>query len=180
LLDEFDSIAKRRDDATDVGELKRLVTVLLQAIDEWPASGVLIAATNHPELLDPAVWRRFERVITFPTPSHGELRNLAASLVGPGVRAALIDLLAVALQGGGFADIVKEVNAAKRDSIVRDLSLEEAIELRLQQNLASQPRVKRLSLAKKMAAQGASQRAIQAMTGIARDTLRNQGIGKKL
>jgi ATP-dependent 26S proteasome regulatory subunit len=57
LLDEFDAIAKRRDDATDVGELKRLVTVLLQAIDDWPRAGILLAATNHPDLLDPAVWR---------------------------------------------------------------------------------------------------------------------------
>lgn len=60
LLDEFDSIAKRRDDDLEIGELKRLVTVLLQTIDEWPPNGLLIAATNHPELLDPAVWRRFE------------------------------------------------------------------------------------------------------------------------
>src|SRR5579859_4696802 len=47
LIDEFDAIAKRRDDQIEVGELKRLVTVLLQSIDEWPPSGLLIAATNH-------------------------------------------------------------------------------------------------------------------------------------
>ena len=68
LLDEFDAIAKRRDDAVEVGELKRLVTVLLQEIDQWPASGLLIAATNHYNLLDPAVWRRFELVVGFPMP----------------------------------------------------------------------------------------------------------------
>src|SRR3569833_1331647 len=65
LLDEFDSIAKRRDDDSDIGELKRLVTVLLQEIDNWPNSGLLIAATNHEELLDSAVWRRFEVVFVF-------------------------------------------------------------------------------------------------------------------
>ena len=48
LLDEIDAIAKRRSDDTDVGELKRLVTVILQEVDEWPASSVLLAATNHP------------------------------------------------------------------------------------------------------------------------------------
>ncbi|KOO11114.1 AAA family ATPase, partial [Vibrio xuii] len=58
LLDEFDAIAKRRDDDRELGELKRLVTVLLQTIDEWPATSLLIAATNHGELLDPAIWRR--------------------------------------------------------------------------------------------------------------------------
>ena len=50
LLDELDAIAKRRDDATEVGELKRLVTVLLQEIDDWPATGLLLAATNHPDV----------------------------------------------------------------------------------------------------------------------------------
>jgi len=50
LLDEFDAIAKRRDDDSEVGELKRLVTVLLQAIDDWPVTSVLIAASNHGEL----------------------------------------------------------------------------------------------------------------------------------
>ena len=60
LLDEIDAIAKRRSDDSDVGELKRLVTVILQEVDEWPASSVLLAATNHPELIDPALWRRFD------------------------------------------------------------------------------------------------------------------------
>lgn len=68
LLDEFDAIAKRRDDGSDIGELKRLVNVLLQALDEWPANSMLVAATNHGELLDPAVWRRFDSVINFEKP----------------------------------------------------------------------------------------------------------------
>lgn len=69
LLDEFDAIAKRRDDGSDIGELKRLVNVLLQALDDWPANSLLVAATNHGELLDPAVWRRFDGVIDFEKPS---------------------------------------------------------------------------------------------------------------
>ena len=64
LLDEIDAIAKRRSDDTDIGELKRLVTVILQEVDEWPATGLLLAATNHAELIDPALWRRFDLVIT--------------------------------------------------------------------------------------------------------------------
>lgn len=154
LLDEFDAIAKRRDDATDIGELKRLVTVLLQAIDEWPASGVLIAATNHPELLDPAVWRRFEGVVTFPAPSVGELRNLVERLVGQQIDEPARILTAAALQGGGFAEVVKEVNAAKRDSIVRGLSLQASLEFRLQTHIAMQTRPRKIALAKKMASQG--------------------------
>ena len=81
LLDEFDALAKRRDDALEIGELKRLVTVLLQEIERWPAHGILIAATNHPDLLDPAVWRRFDRVLEFPLPSPSELEELFRRLI---------------------------------------------------------------------------------------------------
>ena len=63
LLDEFDALAKRRDDQSDVGELKRLVNVLLLELARWPPSAVLVAATNHPQLLDPAVARRFDVVL---------------------------------------------------------------------------------------------------------------------
>lgn len=68
LLDEFDAIAKKRDDNSDIGELKRLVTVLLQELDKTSEISVIIAATNHSELLDPAIWRRFEKKVTFEKP----------------------------------------------------------------------------------------------------------------
>lgn len=59
FLDEFDAFAKARDDQHELGELKRVVVSLLQNIDSLPTSTILIAATNHESLLDPAVWRRF-------------------------------------------------------------------------------------------------------------------------
>ncbi|MBR3923279.1 MAG: AAA family ATPase, partial [Kiritimatiellae bacterium] len=59
FLDEFDVIAKMRDDKNELGELKRVVNSLLQNIDQFGPNSVLIAATNHDQLLDPAVWRRF-------------------------------------------------------------------------------------------------------------------------
>jgi SpoVK/Ycf46/Vps4 family AAA+-type ATPase len=59
FLDEFDAIAKARDDNHELGELKRVINSLLQNIDSMPSTTVLIAATNHPQLLDKAVWRRF-------------------------------------------------------------------------------------------------------------------------
>lgn len=59
LLDEFDAIAKLRDDHQELGELKRVVNSFLQNLDVLGKEVVLIAATNHEQLLDPAVWRRF-------------------------------------------------------------------------------------------------------------------------
>lgn len=59
FLDEFDAIAKKRDDQSDIGELKRIVNVLLKELEDWPIGNIVIAATNHPEILDKAIWRRF-------------------------------------------------------------------------------------------------------------------------
>jgi len=60
FLDEFDAIAKQRDDNQELGELKRVVTVLLQKLDQLNTNSLLIAATNHEHLLDKAIWRRFD------------------------------------------------------------------------------------------------------------------------
>lgn len=74
FLDEFDALAKARDDAQELGELKRVVVGLLQNIDALPPSCVLIAATNHQQLLDAAVWRRFSFRINMDLP-RPELRD---------------------------------------------------------------------------------------------------------
>ncbi|MCM3239105.1 ATP-binding protein [Heyndrickxia oleronia] len=68
FLDEFDAIAKKRDDKNELGELKRVVNTLLQNIDMLPKDMFVIAATNHEELLDSAVWRRFDSVINIGLP----------------------------------------------------------------------------------------------------------------
>jgi len=82
LLDEFDAIAKRRDDSTEVGELKRIVNVLLKELEEWPLHSVLIAATNHPELLDPAINRRFDVVLETPLPGETEREAILVRACG--------------------------------------------------------------------------------------------------
>ncbi|MDD4238032.1 MAG: ATP-binding protein [Desulfotomaculaceae bacterium] len=70
FLDEFDAIAKKRDDANELGELKRVVTTLLQNFDNMPSNVFLIAATNHQHLLDPAIWRRFNLAIVLELPDE--------------------------------------------------------------------------------------------------------------
>lgn len=77
FLDEFDAIAKARDDEHELGELKRVINSLLQNIDSFPASSILIAATNHAELLDKAVWRRFQTTIEIGIPDE----NLGIELI---------------------------------------------------------------------------------------------------
>ena len=76
FLDEFDAIAKARDDQHELGELKRVVNSLLQNMDEYCQNGILIAATNHHELLDRAIWRRFQTVIEMPRPGMKEIHKM--------------------------------------------------------------------------------------------------------
>ncbi len=69
FLDEFDAIAKKRDDGRELGELKRVVISLLQNIDALDKDHVLLAATNHEHLLDSAIWRRFACRLRLDTPN---------------------------------------------------------------------------------------------------------------
>jgi AAA+ superfamily predicted ATPase len=73
LFDEFDSIGKERGDIHETGEIKRVVSFLLMQIDQLPSYVVAVAATNHAELLDRAVWRRFQLRLAMPQPSHDAL-----------------------------------------------------------------------------------------------------------
>ncbi|MBU9710506.1 ATP-binding protein [Evansella tamaricis] len=70
LLDEFDAVAKKRDDPSDLGELKRIVNVLLKELEDWPAQSIIIAATNFPDYLDKAIWRRFDIKLEVPLPNN--------------------------------------------------------------------------------------------------------------
>ena len=69
LFDEFDVVGKKRDDPQEHGEVKRLVNNFMQMIDSYNGDSILIAATNHPQLLDTAIWRRFNEVIEFKNPT---------------------------------------------------------------------------------------------------------------
>jgi SpoVK/Ycf46/Vps4 family AAA+-type ATPase len=175
LLDELDSIAKRRDDATDVGELKRLVTVLLQEIDDWPASGLLIAATNHADLLDPAVWRRFEMRVEFPMPTERSVRQAIETFLGTSkAPSAWKDVLAVTLRGLSFSDIEREVMLARRAAVMRDISLEDALGQVIQSRVEPLARRERGQIAMWLTEAGISQRQVHELTGVSRDTIRKK------
>ncbi len=76
FLDEFDSIAKMRDDSNELGELKRVVNALLQNIDTIHGKLPILAATNHHHILDSAVWRRFDYKLYFDTPKIEERKKM--------------------------------------------------------------------------------------------------------
>lgn len=175
LLDELDAIAKRRDDIGEIGELKRLVTVLIQQIDDWPSSGVLLAATNHPDLLDPAIWRRFEMHIEFPLPDQDAIASFIEETLTPYFPAAKnwSGLLAVAFSGRSFSDIERDLSSVRRNAALGNVTLEEQLAgLLTNKSLA---KAKRIYLAASIVDKGLlSQRKARELTGVARDTIRSR------
>lgn len=173
LLDELDAIAKRRDDAGEIGELKRLVTVLLQQLDDWPSSGLLIAATNHSELLDPAVWRRFEQWVDFPLPDHEGIRMYLRQIFSGVIPNAIqwTDILTLSLAGRSFGDIERDVMNARRAAALAAQDLGHHLINLVQTQHCSKS--EKIDIAVQLVkTRLATQRKAHELTGVARDTIR--------
>lgn len=175
LLDEVDAIAKRRADETDLGELKRLVNVLLQELDEWPEGSLILAATNHPDLLDPAIWRRFELVLEFSLPSEVERKAL---LLEQGViDSDLNSVLTQATTGLSQADIVRQIRSARRFAVLAGVSEEDGLLESCAEAIRRFPQADRHIISERMIAAGISQRRASELTGTSRNTLRKRAKG---
>lgn len=175
LLDELDAIAKRRDDRGEIGELKRLVTVLIQQIDDWPSSGLLLGATNHPDLLDPAIWRRFEILVEFPLPDEAAIAKFVAQTLKPHLPDAIdwAQVLGVALKGRSFSDVERELAAARRAAAISGMPLGDRLATFIR--AVNLPKSNRIALAAAIVQQGlVSQRKAHELTGVARDTIRDR------
>lgn len=135
FIDEFDAIAKSRNDNQEVGEIKRVVNTFLLLLDEYAASnGLLVAATNLDQSLDHAVWRRFDDVIEVPKPTKREIRAILKQTLSS-VALGSLNWEALVQQMNGFsaAETVKVgQDAAKRavlerEELVIQQHLEEAV-----------------------------------------------------
>jgi SpoVK/Ycf46/Vps4 family AAA+-type ATPase len=123
FLDEFDAIAKLRDDQHELGELKRVVVSLLQNIDKLDKKTVLLAATNHSHLLDSAVWRRFTYKINLDLPTE-EIRVLIIkNILKNEKNDKLISDIAKVTDGFSGDTIKKLMENALRESIVKNTKI---------------------------------------------------------
>ena len=115
-MDEFDAVAKMRDDAHEVGEVKRLVGSLLQNFDRVQGHQIVIAATNHDHMLDPAIWRRFDVTLRLDYPSEAEIPGIIANVIPEGgLTKKEIDAVAVLAHGMSGSDIAGTVKRALQD-----------------------------------------------------------------
>ncbi len=121
FFDEFDSVAKARGDSQDVGEMNRVVTAFLQLVDADVSGSILVAATNHVELLDRAMFRRFDLIVPFEMPTREqlvELLRLRLDTLGLTDRQA--EDVAGRAEGWSFADVARACDDAIRTMALAD------------------------------------------------------------
>ena len=122
VLDEFDSLAKMRDDPNEVGEIKRVVNALLQNLDARKNFGITIAVTNHPKLLDSAVWRRFEVQMHVPLPDFPARCEIVERYAQPKIFLEQeVLMLAGVLDGCSGAEVEDFVKSYKKRYVIAPL-----------------------------------------------------------
>jgi hypothetical protein len=175
LLDEIDAIAKRRSDESDIGELKRLVTVILQEVDQWPATGLLLAATNHPELVDPALWRRFEVVVQFGKSEPSAVSAAVRRFLGDDLATfePWVDALSSTLGDVSLSDVQRSITALRRRHALHECDAQQLVGQLLGDGMTSLSKAQRLALAIELAKSGQhTHQEVSKLTGVARDTIR--------
>jgi SpoVK/Ycf46/Vps4 family AAA+-type ATPase len=120
FFDEFDAVGKERGDVHETGEIKRVVSFLLMQIDQLPSYVIAVAATNHAELLDRAVWRRFQLRIEMPSPDAARRAALISRFIeawggDPGTTA---ETLSERLGPVSFAEVVEFCHNVRRRYIL--------------------------------------------------------------
>mgnify|MGYP002399120511 CR=1 FL=1 len=127
FLDEFDAVAKLRDDQHEMGELKRVVNSLLQNIDALGDKCILIGATNHEQLLDEAIWRRFSTRLNIGLPSTDMIKQVFLQYLHDlcvNMEVRHIDLITDLYYGQSIADIEQITKRGIRKAVIEDKEAE--------------------------------------------------------
>lgn len=186
FLDEVDTIAKHRDDQQDSGELKRVVTVFLQNLDMLPSNSLVIGATNHEDLLDKAIWRRFPFRMRLDPLKQKYRQKLIMELVykySTDINTQLIASLTDGMNGSAIKELI---NDAARNAIINheQLKTEDLVRsLLLHSNASTKQGIRThwgetmYSAANILFDSGFSLRDLEKLSGIPYTTLRGR-IGK--
>ena len=176
LLDEFDALGRLRTDNDDVGEMKRVVTVLLQEVERWPDHSVLIAATNLPELVDPAFRRRFSRWVWLSLPGQTErLQILQSHYTGRTIPERHMKLAATCLVGLSGADLASFANRVVTRQVLDHVSpiesvWEELVDEVAEKELSVDDKKSFIQLARKVDAKRFTFRKLGQLLGISHTT----------
>ncbi len=180
FLDEIDAIAKTRSDDSDIGEMKRVVTVLLQELDDRNPASLILAATNNAPLIDPAVWRRFEVRIDFPMPDTEQITQMLEKELDTSgnlgeASATWITALGLALKGVSFSEVKSTAMRIKKRVVLGQCSMEDAVIEYVRENADRLNHAQRIALAVTLVETGTvTQRLASDMTGVSRQTIRRR------
>lgn len=130
FFDEFDAIGSQRGAANDVGEIRRVLNSFLQMIEQDQSNSLIVAATNHPEVLDYALFRRFDDVLEYHFPTPSQVLDLIRSRLGsfapkPFKKEGLVEQA----QGLSYAEICRAVDDSIKDAIMHDQTKVQRAEL---------------------------------------------------
>lgn len=136
FFDEFDAIGSHRGLANDVGEIRRILNSFLLMIEQDESSSVIIAATNHVDILDEALFRRFDDLVEYQVPSIDDVRALLRMRLGSFLKSPkAIASLSTEAAGLSHAEITRAVGDAVKEAVMHDQDnvTAEAVKLLLQQ-----------------------------------------------
>jgi AAA+ superfamily predicted ATPase len=121
LFDEFDAIGTERTSKSDVGEIKRVLNAFLQFIEQDDSDSFIVAATNNPQVLDHALFRRFDDVLTYENPSEIERKKLISNIASNFLKGRVLwSKILLESEGLSYAEINHACKDAIKESILSD------------------------------------------------------------
>ena len=124
FFDEFDAIGSQRGLANDVGEIRRVLDSFLQMIEQDRSHSLVIAATNHARILDPALFRRFDDVLHYELPDRKQIeRLLRARLSAAAMKLVRWSALAEIAAGLSYAEVARAANEVLKDALIHERPL---------------------------------------------------------
>ena len=121
FFDEFDAIGGQRVSLNDIGEVRRILNSFLVMIEEDRSHSLILAATNHPQILDDALFRRFDDVIEYELPQPSQIAEILQNRLSRFSPATLdVNALATTAEGLSHADITRAVEEAVKNAVMQD------------------------------------------------------------
>ena len=121
FFDEFDAIGSQRGITNDVGEIRRVLNSFLQMIEQDRSHSLVVAATNHPKILDPALFRRFDDILYYDLPDKSQIAKLLKTrLSGSADKGVLWERLADLAKGLSYAEITRAADEVLKDALIHD------------------------------------------------------------
>jgi len=131
FFDEFDAIGSQRGLSNDVGEIRRVLNSFLQMIEQDRSHSLILAATNHAEILDPALFRRFDDVLHYELPDAAQIAKLLRTrLAGAAVKRVSWARLAVAAEGLSYAEVTRAADEVLKDALIHERGRIREVEIR--------------------------------------------------